>query len=114
MQIIKNNRPTRTDNLSAFNELRRVFTEISERYTNQKLNSSLKSFGGGGNRVTFKSQIEQSNKNYNNDYKQNENYHNEPAYYQHHTIGKASSSNRRANDSKSQIDDRYLKFYFIL
>ena len=109
MQIIKINRPTRTDNLSAFNELRRVFTEISERYTNQKLNSSLRSsLGAGGNRVTFKSQIEQSNQDYNKHYKRNENYHSDqPHYQQHHHQVKVTSSNRKANDSKSQIE-RYF------
>ena len=55
MNLLKNNRSTRTDDIAAFNQLRHTFAAISEKYANQRTNSTLKSTLG--NRVTFKQDI---------------------------------------------------------
>lgn len=55
MNAVKNLRPDRTDDMAKFNELRNVFAELSNRYAQQKLSSSLRS--SLGNRVTFKNEI---------------------------------------------------------
>ena len=111
--MLKNNRPTRTDNLAAFNELRRVFAEISDKYTNQKLNSSIRS-SFGVNRVKFKSQIEskeneklasRKNQEYAHQSNQQHQYNHFHQQQSHNQVNKIVQPRKR-NDSKSQIEER--------
>ena len=55
MAILKSNRSARADDMVVFNEMRDIFTELSEKYAKQKLNSSLRS--SLGNRVKFNPEI---------------------------------------------------------
>ncbi len=57
-------RRQRSDDMTSFNELRKVFSELAEKYATQKLlGQSLRS--SIGNRVHFKKEIENSNNNKN-------------------------------------------------
>ena len=55
MSLLKSNRSSRTDDISAFNQLRQAFSDITDKYANQRTNSTLRS--SIGNRVTFKQDV---------------------------------------------------------
>lgn len=55
MKNIKEIRQDRADDITEFMELRREFTQLSSKYSSQKLNLSLRS--SAANRVTFKNDV---------------------------------------------------------
>jgi hypothetical protein len=103
--------------LPIFNEIRQIFSDICDKYANQKLNVSLRSTG---NRVTFKQDLiskenqfkKQQQNNYNNNnnnnHKQtnsnsmnNNNYNNK----NNNQLNKSLENSRTLNESEETDDD---------
>ena len=75
MILLKNNRTTRTDDINAFNKLRKTFADITDKHANQRKDSTLRS--SIGNRVHFKPDILADDSNrLNNQYYNNNNANN--------------------------------------
>jgi hypothetical protein len=76
MILLKNNRTTRTDDINAFNKLRKTFSDITDKHANQRKDSTLRS--SIGNRVHFKPDVlaDDSNRLNNQYYNNNNNANN--------------------------------------
>jgi hypothetical protein len=103
MILLKNNRTTRTDDINAFNKLRKTFADITDKHANQRKDSTLRS--SIGNRVHFKPDILADDSNrLNNQYYNNNNANNsglsalgQPKYQ--------SNQNDYNNNSNSNVNN---------
>jgi hypothetical protein len=108
MKEIRELRKERASGMPYFNELRNVFSELADKFTQQKMSHSLSLKSSLGNRVTFNKNVLTKSDDYYYDDRQQQNSNKQAP-----VSSQNSAQNRRQKLNKQNLQNEKYDFYFF-